>query len=138
MRLLGLDYGDARIGVALGDTGGLRAFPHSVFRHRGWGPDTRHINTLLEETGAVAVVLGLPRNMDGSLGGQALEAQGLGERLKAEGITVYYQDERLSSVEAEEALRAGGLDGRKIKKKVDQTAASLVLQRHLDSLGYND
>ncbi|MDD4080675.1 MAG: Holliday junction resolvase RuvX [Eubacteriales bacterium] len=137
MRLLGLDYGEARIGVALGDTEGLKAFPHSVFRHKGWGPDTQRIKALIVETGAAGVVLGLPRNMDGSLGPQAKEAQGLGGRLEAEGIPVYYQDERLSSFEAEEALRAGGLDSRQIRKKVDQTAASLILQRHLDSLGYN-
>lgn len=138
MRLLGLDYGDKRIGVALGDTQGRLASPHGVFHHKGWGPDARRISALMQETGASGVVLGLPRNMDGSLGPQAREAKGLGERLEACGITVYYQDERLSSFEAEEALRKRGLDSRRIKDQVDQTAAAFILQRYLDSLGYND
>ncbi len=76
--------------------------------------------------------------MDGSLGRQAQETQGFGERLLQEGIPVRYQDERLTSFEAEEAMRAGGLDSRQIREKVDQTAACLILERYLDSLGYNE
>lgn len=138
MRLLGLDYGAQRIGVAVADSQSRLARPHGVIRHKGWGPDARQVKALMEETGARAVVLGLPRNMDGSLGPQAREAQGFGERLVQEGVTVLYQDERLSSFEAEEAMRAAGLGSRRIREKVDQTAACVILERYLDSLGYNE
>jgi putative Holliday junction resolvase len=124
LRFLGLDYGQGRIGVAVGDAHTRLARPHSVFRHKGWGPDVKRVKALMAQTGAQAVVLGLPRN--------------IGERLLQEGIPVRYQDERLTSFEAEEAMRAGGLDSRQIREKVDQTAACLILERYLDSLGYNE
>jgi len=136
LKYLGLDYGAERIGVALSEGGAV--WPRGILRHKGWGPDVRQVKALMEQTGAQAVVLGLPRNMDGSLGCQARETQGFGERLRQEGVAVCYQDERLSSVEAEEALRAGGLDSRRIRGKVDETAACFILRRYLDSLGYNE
>ncbi len=138
MRFLGLDYGEGRVGVAVGDAQARFASPHSFFVHKGWGPDTRQVLQLMAETGAEAVVMGLPYNMDGSQGRQADEARGFGQRLEDAGIQVIYQDERLSSLEAEEALREAGHDSRQIKEKVDQAAACLILQRYLDSLGYNE
>ncbi len=62
---------------------------------------------------------------------------GFGKRLEEAGIPLFYQDERLSSFEAEEALQASGLNSRQIRDKVDQTAACLILTRYLDSHGYN-
>ncbi len=137
MKLLGLDYGNSRIGVAVGDAKTRYVKPHSFFRHQGWGPDVKRVQQLMAETGASAVVLGLPRNMDGSLGPQAQETMGFGKRLEEAGIPLFYQDERLSSFEAEEALQASGLNSRQIRDKVDQTAACLILTRYLDSHGYN-
>lgn len=138
MRLLGLDYGEGRIGVAVGDAQGRLANPHSFFRHKGWGPDARKVKDLMAETGAKAVVLGVPLNMDGTEGLQAQETLGFGKRLEESGITVILQDERLTSLEAEEALRESGHRGSEIREKVDQAAACLILQRYLDSLGYNE
>lgn len=137
MIYLGLDYGGSRVGVAVGDDQMRFASPHGFFIHKGWGPDTRQVQALMAETGASAVVLGMPLNMDGSLGGQAGETRGFGQRLEAAGIRVIYQDERFTSLEAEAFLREAGYDSRQIKEKVDQAAACMILQRYLDSLGYN-
>lgn len=84
MKYLGLDYGAERIGVALSEGGAV--WPRGILRHKGWGPDVRQVKALMEQTGAQAVVLGLPRNMDGSLGPQAQETMGFGKRLEEAGI----------------------------------------------------
>ncbi len=134
-RLLGLDYGDARVGVAVSDGGRLLASPHSVIRHQGWGPTAEKVLRLMEELDAEYVVMGLPRNMDGSLGPQAREAEGFAGRLREKGVRVEFLDERLSSVEAQERLREGGHDARSGKLKVDQAAAAIILQEYLDAQG---
>lgn len=131
-RLLGVDYGAKRIGIAVSDQGRLIATPHSVFRHTGWGPDVKVIKRLLAELDAEYVVLGLPYNTDGSLGQQAREVQGFAEQLKANGVRVEFSDERYSSLEAEEALMEGGLSREERKRKVDQVAAAIILQQYLD------
>lgn len=133
-RLLGLDYGGERIGVALSDESLTLASPHSVIRHKGWGPSARQVSQLMAQWDCEYLVLGLPRNMDGSLGSQAREVQGFGEQLTGLGLRVVYADERLSSVDAEEKLREGGRKGGDIKDRVDQAAAAVILQEHLDRL----
>ena len=132
-RLLGLDYGDQRIGVALSDPGCLIATPHSVLRHIGWGPTARAVRQLLEKTGSEYIVLGLPYNVDGSLGAQAQEVLGFAEVLRQQGLRVELQDERLTSMEAEDSLRAGGKNWQQSRTLVDQVAAALILQAYLDA-----
>ena len=132
-RILGLDYGNQRIGVALSDPGCLIASPHSVLRHFGWGPTARSVRQLLEETGAEYIVLGLPYSMDGSLGDQAQEVLGFAGGLRQQGLRVELQDERLTSMEAEDSLRAGGKNWQQSKTLVDQVAAALILQAYLDA-----
>lgn len=131
-RLLGLDYGQQRIGVALSDEGRRLASPHSVFKHKGWGPSARAVQSLLLQTGADFVILGLPLSMDGSHSAQTREALGFKQRLEDLGIRVELQDERLSSLEAEEHLRQRGKSIRQAKALVDQEAAALILQTWLD------
>lgn len=131
-RLLGLDYGNARIGVAFGDETGRIATPYCVISHQGWHPTARSILKLMAALQAQALVMGLPRNMDGSTGPQAQEVLGFAEVLRKMGVTVHLQDERLSSFEAEERLRAQGKDARQIKTLVDQVAAAIILQAYLD------
>ena len=108
-RILGLDVGDVRIGLALSDEMRLIATPHSVYTRVGWGPDVKHIRKLYEENAAELVVCGLPKNMDGSVGFQAEKVQSFAEQLKKAGLPVAFQDERLSTVSAHQALIEGGM-----------------------------
>ena len=131
-RLLGLDYGNVRIGIAVGDPSSGLATPHSVICHQGWRPTARAVKQLAGSLGAETLVMGLPYTMEGQLGDQAQEVLGFAEVLKQEGLTVILQDERLSSFEAEERLQAAGKDARQIKTLVDQVAAAIILQSYLD------
>ncbi len=132
-RLLGLDYGDKRIGIAISDETRLIASPHSVVLHRGWGPTAQTIARLMQETGAEFVVMGLPLMADGETGPQAEEALGFSKALHKLGIRVELQDERYTSLAAEDSLREGGQTAKQSKTLVDQVAAALILQAYLDS-----
>lgn len=132
-RILGLDVGDVRIGVAVSDEGQFIATPHSVYTRIGWGPDVKHIQKLYEETRAVLIVSGLPRNMDGSIGFQAEKVMAFMEKVKQAGLPVVFQDERLSTVSAHQALIEGGMRRDQRKGTVDKVAAAVILQAYLDS-----
>ena len=131
-RILGLDVGDVRIGIAVSDGTHLIATPHSVYTRVGWGPDVKHIQRLFDEAQGTLIVCGLPRNMDGSVGFQAEKVMGFAEQLRKAGLPVVFQDERLSTVSAHQALIEGGMrrDGR--KGTVDKVAAAVILQSYLD------
>ena len=131
-RVLGLDVGDRRIGVAVSDPLGLTAQPVETYWRVGYGPDVRHFLTLCEQYGTRSVVCGLPRNMSGTQGGQADKVFAFAEQLEQAGLSVQYEDERLTTVLAENALLEADMsrDGR--KKKVDMVAATLILQSWLD------
>lgn len=131
-RVLGLDVGDKRIGVALSDATGLIASPHSVYTRVGYGPDARHFAALAQETKAELLVLGLPLNMDGSRGFQAEKVEAFAGKLKEAGLAVEMIDERLTTVSAEHALIEGGMNRRERKGTVDAVAAALILQSWLD------
>ena len=133
-RLICLDVGDRRIGIAVSDPLGIFASPHSVLERVGWGPDVKHIRRIFDETGADRIICGLPRNMDGSEGFQAEKVRQFAQQLENAGMPVEFTDERLSTVEAEHALLEGGVrrDGR--KTRVDKVAAAVILQRYLDKL----
>lgn len=133
-RILGLDVGDKRIGIAVSDEMHLIASPHSVYNRVGYGPDCRHIANLCREVGADLVVCGLPRNMDGSIGFQAEKVQGFAAQLTQAGLTVIFQDERLSTVSAHQALIEGGMRRDDRKGTVDKVAAAVILQQYLDSV----
>lgn len=132
-RLIGLDYGDKRIGVALSDESRTIASPHSVIPHKGWGPTAKAVARIIQETDAEFVVMGLPCHLEGGLGKQAEEALGFARVLEKHGIKVMMQDERLTSVTAEDALKEGGKTARESKLLVDQVAAALILQAYLDA-----
>ena len=80
-RVIALDVGDVRIGIAVCDEMRLIASPHSVYRRVGFGPDVKHIKALCDQLGTRDIVCGLPRNMDGSIGFQAQKVQALAEQL---------------------------------------------------------
>ena len=133
-RILGLDIGDKRIGIALSDPTRRIASPHSVYQRVGYGPDTRFFTALAKELDVAYIVSGLPYNMDGSLGSQAEKVQALCAQFEQAGLEIRYMDERLSSVEAEEALLEGRLSREERKKRIDMVAAAIILQEYLDQL----
>jgi len=133
-RIVALDVGDVRIGIATCDEMRLIASPHSVYTRVGYGPDVKHIKALCDELGTRTVLCGLPRNMDGSIGFQAQKVLGLAQQLEAAGLHVMYQDERLSTVAAERALIEGGMRREQRRGTVDKVAAAVILQQYLDAL----
>lgn len=131
-RILCLDVGDKRIGLAVSDPLGMFATPHSVLERVGWGPDIRRIRAVMEEKGCDRVLCGLPRNMDGSEGFQSQKVMEFACQLEINGIPVTFCDERLSTVEAENALLESGMRREGRKTHVDMVAAAVILQRYLD------
>ena len=134
-RILGLDVGDVRIGIAVSDETRLIATPHSVYTRVGWGPDVKHIQRIYAEARGALVVCGLPRNMDGSVGFQAEKVMAFAEQLRKAGLPVVFQDERLSTVSAHQALIEGGMRRDSRKGTVDKVAAAVILQSYLDGQG---
>ncbi len=132
-RILALDVGDKRIGIALSDPLHLIASPHSVYTRVGWGPDVRHISQLAKENSATLVLVGLPLNMDGSKGFQAEKIETFTEKLKEAGLEIKLWDERLSTVSAERALLEDNMRRTQRKQMVDQVAAAIILQSYLDA-----
>jgi putative holliday junction resolvase len=129
---LGLDPGDARIGVARCDPSGFLATPVETVR-RGRG-DLARLARLVAEEGAVEVVVGLPRSLSGGEGPAAAKvrdfAAALARRIAPVAVRLY--DERLTTVSAEAMLRDRGRKGAKRRAVVDQAAAVLILQQALD------
>ena len=134
MRLLGLDFGTKRIGVALSDEMGWTSQGLTTIERRGNDRDVGRIGELVEEHEVEGIVLGLPLNMDGSEG-KAAEAVRkfavlLEERLN---IAVHLWDERLTSWEAEGILKEAQVKPKKRKQVVDKLAASLILKSYLEA-----
>lgn len=132
-RLLALDIGDRRIGIALSDPARVIASPLAVYDRVGYGPDTRYIRRLCEENDVDEIVCGLPLNMDGSQGFQAKKVIAFAEKLSEAGLQVVYQDERLTTVSAHDALIQGGMRRDERKGVVDKIAAALILESYLQS-----
>lgn len=134
-RVVALDVGDVRIGVAVSDPTGVIAQPVEVYRRVGYGPDSRYVAALCERYQTKDVLLGLPLNMDGSAGPQAQKAMAFGEVLEKAGLTVYYQDERMTTVTAEHVLIDFGVRRGERRRHVDKLAAAVILEQWLASGG---
>lgn len=133
MRVMGLDVGDRRIGVALSDETGVLASPLSTLERVGPRQDPTAIAALVREHEVDAIVVGLPRNMDGSLGPQAQKVQAFAASVGAAArVPVRFWDERLTTVEAEQILSERNVPWQRRKGLVDQVAAVLILQEYLD------
>lgn len=133
MRIMGLDYGERRIGIAISDPLGWTAQPHSTLVRSNEQADMNYLKDLCVKYQIERIVIGLPLNMNGSLGPKALEVQAFGDHLAAElKIPVEYSDERLSTVSAEKALLQADVSRRKRKKVIDKLAAVTILQSYLD------
>ena len=134
VRHMGLDVGDRRIGVALSDETATLASALVTVTRSGGRKDAALVADLARRHDVAAVVVGLPLNMDGTRGPQADKVLGFveGLRRRLAPVPVVTRDERLTTVEAEERLRASGLGWKERKRVVDQVAAVVILQEYLD------
>jgi putative Holliday junction resolvase len=130
--VIGLDHGSRRIGVAVGNEETGQAFPRPALMRRNMTADLEQIAVLAGAEGTRRIVLGLPRNMDGSEGSQAAAARAFGAQLTAIGLEVAFVDERLSSWQAGEQLAAAGRRPERGSGEKDSAAACLILQEWLD------
>lgn len=133
-RIIGLDHGARRIGVAVGDTRTGLAFARPAIRARSMEAVLAEIVGLSSLEGAARVVIGLPLRMDGSEGHQARRAREFGAALAAAGLQVEFSDERLTSWAAGEELAARRRRAHRSGGEIDSTAARLILQQYLDAL----
>lgn len=131
-RIVCLDIGDVRIGVAVSDESRTIAQPLEVIKRVGYGPDVKRVLELCEAYNTVNVLSGLPLNMDGTEGFQAKKVREFCQRLTAAGLNVFFQDERLTTVTAEKALIGGDVRRENRKEYVDKVAAAVILTQWLD------
>lgn len=132
MRIMALDYGDARTGVAISDLLCSLAGSTAVVPSRNTDKALAEIARLAKENGVGLIVVGLPRNMDGSEGARAQLCRAFGEQVaQATGLEVVMWDERRTTVEAHNILSAHNYHGKKRKDTVDAVAATLILEGYL-------
>ena len=135
MRILALDPGTKRIGVAISDELKLIAHPVEFIAAEPFAEFLKRLKALLQEKEVELILVGMPRNMDGSYGPAALKVEAFVAALgKAVTIPIKTWDERLTSVQANRLLIQGNVRREKRKDKVDQMAAAILLQSYLDSL----
>ena len=132
-RLIALDHGARRIGVAVADSETGMAFARPAVHRRALDRDLAAVRELCAAEAAELVVIGLPLNMDGTEGPQAASAREFGARLAEIGLDVVYEDERLSSWEAAERLAAARRKPARASGELDSTAARVILQQYLDA-----
>ena len=134
MRVLALDIGEKRIGVAVSDPSGTVATPVTVLDAPKVLGDGRELVRLVEDYEAELVLVGLPLSMDGNEGPQAKRVRSAAARLAGFlRVPVEFADERLSSAQASKAMQATGASSREQRGRVDMVAASLFLQSYLDA-----
>jgi putative holliday junction resolvase len=133
-RILGLDVGDRRVGVAVSDELGLTAQPVFTLVRKNRRHDMGVLSRLIRKYGCSEIVVGNPLYMSGDVSPQALKAQTLAREVESEtGVRVIMWDERLSTSEAHRHLDAAGRQGGHRRDVIDQVAAVLILQSFLDS-----
>lgn len=138
MRILGLDYGTKTVGVAVSDGLMLTAQPVETIVRKSAGKlrqTLARIEAIIEEYQVERIVLGYPKNMNDTIGERAEACEAFQEALERRtGLEVVLRDERLTTVEAQRVLMAGGVRRENRKAVVDQMAAVLILQGYLDTL----
>ena len=135
---MGIDYGTARIGIALSDELQMLAHPAETISVAKSASPAARIAAIVLEKNVERIVVGLPRHMNGSTGASAEEASAFAEKLRTTvQCEVCTWDERLSTVAAHRALREAGKSRRQTRGYVDQVAAQMLLQGYLDSLQAN-
>lgn len=134
MKIMGLDYGDRRIGVALSDELGWTAQGVEVIERRREGEEFDRISVLVSENAVEKIVVGLPKNMNGTIGPRGEICMAFADALKEKlQVPVILWDERLTTVSAHRTLIEADVSRKKRKGVVDKMAASLILQNYLDS-----
>ncbi|HOQ08270.1 MAG TPA: Holliday junction resolvase RuvX [Clostridiales bacterium] len=136
MRIMGIDFGDSRIGIAVSDPLGWTAQGLETIQRKGTAEqDAERIRQLAVQYGVGKIVIGLPKNMNGTIGPSAQKAIEFGELLaRMTGLEVVQWDERLTTVAANRMMHEVGMKTSKKKKSVDRIAAVFILQGYLDSM----
>lgn len=135
MRIMAVDYGDARTGIAVSDDMGILA--GEAFIITEWNPEqvAKKIADAAQSRHVGKIVLGYPKNMDGSLGPRAEKSEALAAMLRSQyGLDVILWDERRTTVDAHRILSEAGVSGKKRKGTVDAVAATLILEGYLNSI----
>ena len=135
MRILGLDWGESRTGVAVSDLLGLTAQPVCVISEKDTDAQIEKILAKAEELGVEKIVIGMPKRLDGSIGERGERTAAFASLLSEKtDLPIVFWDERLSSAAAHQTLAEGKVSGKKRKGIVDKIAAVFILQGYLDSL----
>ena len=135
--LAGLDFGDKTIGIALSDALRSVATPNTTIRRKKFSIDAEALLKLLREREVGGIVLGLPRNMDGSEGPRCQKTRAFARNLsQLTDLPITFWDERLSSVMADRAMLEADMSRAKRAEKIDQVAAGVILQGALDRLSH--
>ena len=135
MRYIGLDVGDRTIGVSVSDPLGFSAQGLKTIRRKSLEYDFDELNKIFSNYEIKKIVIGLPKNMNGTIGEQAEKTIEFGEKIKEKfGIEVIYWDERLTTMQAERAMIEGNLSRKKRKGLVDKIASIYILQGYLDRI----
>ena len=133
MKILALDIGTVRIGIATSDIMEIIASAYEVYRRKNLSEDVKHVSELVSKLEVGEIVIGLPLKMDGTEGQSVEMAKAFGDELsKLVSVPIIYQDERLSTVTAQKILIESGMRREKRKDKVDSIAATIILQTYLD------
>ncbi len=133
---MGLDYGEARIGVAVSDIMGMLATPLDTICETDREKQLEKVVEVAKQNRVEKLVVGYPKHMDGTVGHRAVYTEEFAkDAAEMLGIPYVMWDERLSSTEAHKILESGGVSGKKRKTKVDKIAAVIILQGYLDANG---
>lgn len=134
-RILAVDLGTKRIGLALSDPLGLTAQPMPTLKAEGWETDVAAIGRIAAERGAQALVVGLPLRMSGRAGPEARRAESFAQALREKiKLPVHTWDERLTTAASERSLIEAGRSRKKRRAAVDSAASILILQSYLDTI----
>ena len=132
-RVLGLDVGDRRIGLALSDPGGILASPLTIIEHTTELEDIKAILKIAKEREVERIIVGLPRLMNGDIGPQAQKVQGFAEAIRSQTqIPIEYRDERLTTVTAQRLKQETSSKKKNRNIRYDAMAAAIILQDYLE------
>lgn len=134
MRLIGIDYGDARIGIATSDVGETLATAQGTIKVNGIKDAVEKVSARVVELNGEQIILGMPKNMNGSLSFRAEKTQRFADMIvEKTGLPVFFVDERLSTVEAYQYLNITDYKSNKRKGIIDTLSAQIILQSYLDT-----